>query len=76
MEIRECWMVNLHDWKDYFRTLEKRKGLKSVGMIHAQRHKCAWRIDYQNKVMDSMISLMLTTHAIALKMCAYLLVPP
>ena len=38
LEIRECWTFNPHEWKEYFRTLNKWKGLQSVVMIRAQRH--------------------------------------
>jgi predicted transposase YbfD/YdcC len=37
LEIRECWTFNPHEWSQYFRTLDKWKGLQSVGMIRAQR---------------------------------------
>lgn len=38
LEIRECWTFNPYEWKQYFRTLDKWKGLQSVVMIRAQRH--------------------------------------
>ena len=38
LEIRECWTFNPYEWKEYFRTLDKWKGLQSVVMIRAQRH--------------------------------------
>ncbi len=37
IEIRECWTFNPHEWSQYFRTLDKWKGLQSVGMLRAQR---------------------------------------
>lgn len=37
IEIRECWTFNPHEWSQYFRTLNKWKGLQSVGMLRAQR---------------------------------------
>lgn len=37
IEIRECWTFNPHEWSQYFRTLDKWKGLQSVAMIRAQR---------------------------------------
>lgn len=37
IEIRECWTFNPHEWAQYFRTLDKWKGLQSVAMVRAQR---------------------------------------
>ncbi len=37
IEIRECWTFDPHQWAQYFRTLDKWKGLQSVVMIRAQR---------------------------------------
>ena len=37
IEIRECWTFDPHEWAQYFRTLDKWKGLQSVAMIRAQR---------------------------------------
>ncbi|MCP4428700.1 MAG: ISAs1 family transposase, partial [Chloroflexi bacterium] len=37
IEIRECWTFAPHEWAQYFRTLDKWKGLQSVAMIRAQR---------------------------------------
>lgn len=37
IEIRECWTFNPHEWSQYFRTLDKWKGLQSVAMVRAQR---------------------------------------
>ncbi len=36
IEIRECWTFDPHEWAQYFRTLDKWKGLQSVAMIRAQ----------------------------------------
>lgn len=38
IEIRECYTFNPHQWSDYFRSLDKWKGLQSVVMVHSQRH--------------------------------------
>lgn len=38
IEIRECWTFDPHQWAQYFRTLDKWKGLQSVAMVRAQRH--------------------------------------
>jgi len=37
IEIRECWTINPQQWAQYFRTLDKWKGLQTVAMIRAQR---------------------------------------
>lgn len=37
IEIRECWTFNPQQWTQYFRTLDKWKGLQTVAMIRAQR---------------------------------------
>lgn len=37
LEIRECWVFNPHPWGQYFRTLDKWKGLQTVVMVRAQR---------------------------------------
>lgn len=37
LEVRECWTFNPHQWAQYFRTLDKWKGLQSVAMLRAQR---------------------------------------
>ena len=38
LEIRECWTFNPQAWAQYFRTLDKWRGLQSVAMIRTQRH--------------------------------------
>jgi len=37
LEIRECWTFNPHDWHQYFRSLDKWKGLQSVAMLRNHR---------------------------------------
>ncbi|NET73926.1 MAG: ISAs1 family transposase [Sphaerospermopsis sp. SIO1G2] len=37
LEIRECWTFNPHEWAQYFRTLDKWKGLQTVVMVRSQR---------------------------------------
>lgn len=37
VEVRECWAFDPYQWGDYFRTLDKWKGLSSVVMIRSIR---------------------------------------
>lgn len=37
IEIRECWVIDPHQWPEHFRTLADWKNLQSIAMIRAER---------------------------------------